>query len=67
MFVTRQTWSQPDQILGFSVDGAPILPLSSSSADPDVLRREKLGWEEISHRSAKIVTFIGVSSDETKL
>lgn len=26
-----------------------------------MLRREKLGWEEISHRSAKIVTFIGGS------
>ena len=47
--------------MGFDVAGAPILPLSSSSIDPDVLRREKLGWEEISHRSAKIVTFIGES------
>ena len=46
--------------MGFDVAGAPILPLASG-VDPDVLRREKLGWEEISHRSAKIVTFIGRS------
>jgi hypothetical protein len=49
------------QILGFDVGGVPILPLSSGSVDPDVLRRERLGWDEISHRSAKIVTFIGGS------
>jgi len=47
--------------LGFDVAGAPILPLASGPVDPDVLRRERLGWEEISHRSAKIVTFIGRS------
>jgi hypothetical protein len=47
--------------LGFDVAGAPILPLASGPVDPDILRREKLGWEEISHRSAKIVTFIGRS------
>ncbi|KAI0256079.1 hypothetical protein BJV78DRAFT_1278644 [Lactifluus subvellereus] len=46
------------EILIFDVAGASILPLSSGSVGPDVLRREKLGWEEISHRSAKIVTFI---------
>ncbi|KAH9002118.1 GTP-binding protein 1 [Lactarius hatsudake] len=56
-----------DQILGFNVAGAPILPLSSGSADPDVLRREKLGWEEISHRSAKIVTFIDLAGHERYL
>lgn len=55
------------EILGFSVDGAPILPLSSGSADPDVARREKLGWEEISHRSAKIVTFIDLAGHERYL
>ncbi|KAH9047892.1 GTP-binding protein 1 [Lactarius hengduanensis] len=55
------------EILGFNVAGAPILPLSSGSADPDVLRREKLGWEEISHRSAKIVTFIDLAGHERYL
>ncbi len=47
--------------MGFDVAGAPILPLAPGAVDPDVLRRERLGWEEISHRSAKIVTFIGGS------
>ncbi|KAI9442243.1 GTP-binding protein 1 [Lactarius indigo] len=55
------------EILGFDVAGAPILPLSSGSSDPDVLRREKLGWEEISHRSAKIVTFIDLAGHERYL
>ncbi|KAH9998517.1 P-loop containing nucleoside triphosphate hydrolase protein [Russula compacta] len=55
------------EILGFDVAGAPILPLSSGSVDPDVLRREKLGWEEISHRSAKIVTFIDLAGHERYL
>ncbi|KAI0305613.1 P-loop containing nucleoside triphosphate hydrolase protein [Multifurca ochricompacta] len=55
------------EILGFDVAGAPILPLSSGSVDPDVLRREKLGWEEISRRSAKIVTFIDLAGHERYL
>jgi len=55
------------EILGFDVTGAPILPLSSGSVDPDVLRRERLGWDEISHRSAKIVTFIDLAGHERYL
>lgn len=30
-----------------------------NSSDPDVIRQEKLGWEEISVQAAKIVSFIG--------
>jgi hypothetical protein len=37
----------------------PILPDSANSTDPDVIRREKLGWGEISLLAAKIVSFIG--------
>jgi translation initiation factor IF-2 len=48
-----------EQILGFSPSGAPILPNTSNSADQDVIRREKLGWDEISVQAAKIVSFIG--------
>ncbi|KAH9961331.1 GTP-binding protein 1 [Russula dissimulans] len=55
------------EILGFDVGGVPILPLSSGSVDPDVLRRERLGWDEISHRSAKIVTFIDLAGHERYL
>jgi hypothetical protein len=47
------------QILGFGPSGAPILPHTAHSADPDVIRREKMGWEEISIQAAKIVSFIG--------
>ncbi len=47
------------QILGFSPSGAPILPNTSNSTDQDVIRREKLGWDEISVQAAKIVSFIG--------
>ena len=48
------------QILGFSTSGAPILPATAASSDPDVIRREKLGWEQISSQAAKIVSFIGL-------
>ena len=47
------------QILGFNPSGAPILPDTAKSNDPDVIRREKLGWEEISIQAAKIVSFSG--------
>jgi hypothetical protein len=47
------------QILGFGPSGAPILPNTVNPSDPDAIRREKLGWEEISAQAAKIVSFIG--------
>lgn len=47
------------KILGFGPSGAPILPNTAKSNDPDVIRREKMGWEEISLQAAKIVSFIG--------
>lgn len=47
------------KILGFSPEGEPILPPTSSSTDPDVIRHEKLAWEDISVQAAKIVSFIG--------
>jgi hypothetical protein len=47
------------KILGFSTEGGPILPVVSHSADSNTVRHEKLGWEEISRKSAKIISFIG--------
>lgn len=47
------------QILGFDTAGVPILPNISAAADPEAIRREKLGWEQISLKAAKIVSFIG--------
>jgi len=45
--------------LGFDPAGKPILPDTAGSSDPEVIRREKLGWEEISVQAAKIVSFSG--------
>ena len=56
--------SDQAQILGFVPDGQPILP---QSTDPKAVHREKLGWDEISKRSAKIVSFIGMPSDPSHL
>ncbi|KAG6844560.1 hypothetical protein H0H87_005902 [Tephrocybe sp. NHM501043] len=50
------------KILGFGPTGAPILPNSIHIADPDTVRHEKLGWEEISVQASKIVSFIGANA-----
>lgn len=49
------------QILGFSTAGTPVLPNILPSSDANVIRRDKLGWDEISAQSAKIVSFSGKS------
>ena len=48
------------EILGFAPTGEPILPASHSSQDMDVIRREKLSWDEITVKAAKVVSFIGM-------
>jgi hypothetical protein len=53
--------------LGFDTSGVPILPNIAPGADPEVVRREKLGWEEISNQAAKIVSFIGKISIHSSL
>ncbi|TDL22667.1 P-loop containing nucleoside triphosphate hydrolase protein [Rickenella mellea] len=55
------------EILGFAPSGEPILPATPSSADPDVIRREKLGWEQISAQAAKIVSFSDLAGHERYL
>ncbi|KAJ7579139.1 GTP-binding protein 1 [Mycena floridula] len=64
---TGRTSSVGMEILGFNPAGAAILPNTSSSNDPDVIRREKLGWEEISVQAAKIVSFIDLAGHERYL
>ncbi|KII92911.1 hypothetical protein PLICRDRAFT_104001 [Plicaturopsis crispa FD-325 SS-3] len=64
---TGRTSSVGMEILGFGPSGAPILPNGAHSNDPDVLRREKLGWEEISLQAAKIVSFIDLAGHERYL
>lgn len=55
------------EILGFSTEGSPVLPRTHFSNDIDVIRREKLGWDEISNKSAKIVSFIDLAGHERYL
>ncbi|TFY69165.1 hypothetical protein EVJ58_g588 [Rhodofomes roseus] len=55
------------EILGFGPSGAPILPSTAHLNDAEVIRREKLGWEEISAKAAKIVSFIDLAGHERYL
>ncbi|KAF9060643.1 GTP-binding protein 1 [Rhodocollybia butyracea] len=64
---TGRTSSVGMEILGFSPAGTPILPEIVNSNDPDVVRHEKLGWEEISIQAAKIVSFIDLAGHERYL
>ncbi|KAG5635272.1 hypothetical protein H0H81_011875 [Sphagnurus paluster] len=57
---TGRTSSVGMEILGFGPSGAAILPQTINSGDPDTVRHEKLGWDEISVQAAKIVSFIGI-------
>lgn len=56
-----------NQILGFGPNGQPILPSADVNADPDVVRRERLGWEQIVSKSSKIVSFIDLAGHEKYL
>nr|GAT56376.1 predicted protein [Mycena chlorophos] len=55
------------EILGFGPSGSPILPTTAHSNEVDVIRREKLGWEEISIQAAKIVSFSDLAGHERYL
>ncbi|TFK25737.1 GTP-binding protein 1 [Coprinopsis marcescibilis] len=64
---TGRTSSVGMEILGFAPSGEPILPNTVATADPETVRREKLGWEEISIQAAKIVSFIDLAGHEKYL
>ncbi|KAH9485398.1 GTP-binding protein 1 [Psilocybe cubensis] len=64
---TGRTSSVGMEILGFNSSGVPILPNTSHLSDPDAIRREKMGWEEISVQAAKIVSFIDLAGHERYL
>ncbi|KAH7108077.1 P-loop containing nucleoside triphosphate hydrolase protein [Auriculariales sp. MPI-PUGE-AT-0066] len=55
------------EILGFNAQSVPILPPASTSSDPDVIRREKLSWAEISIEAAKIIAFLDLAGHEKYL
>jgi len=57
--------------LGFSPQGQPVIPTSHATdpSDPHghplaVAKREKLGWEEICKRAAKVISFIDLAGHE---
>ncbi|KAL0955907.1 hypothetical protein HGRIS_002099 [Hohenbuehelia grisea] len=64
---TGRTSSVGMEILGFETSGAPILPNTAHLTDSDAIRREKMGWEEISIKAAKIVSFIDLAGHERYL
>ncbi|QRW03853.1 Elongation factor Tu GTP binding domain [Ceratobasidium sp. AG-Ba] len=76
---TGRTSSVGMEILGFSADGQPILAnfqLNTTEAQSGVdktafasaaARREKMTWDQISERSAKIVSFIDLAGHERYL
>lgn len=64
---TGRTSSVGMEILGFGPSGAAILPQTINSGDPDTVRHEKLGWDEISVQAAKIVSFIDLAGHERYL
>lgn len=55
------------EILGFNPEGSPILPASTHVGESGAVRQEKLGWEEISKGSAKIISFIDLAGHEKYL
>jgi GTPase len=69
---TGRTSSVGGEILGFSPTGQPVIPTShSDGTDPHhplaTAKREKLGWEEICKRAAKVVSFIDLAGHERYL
>ncbi|KAF5354728.1 hypothetical protein D9756_005278 [Leucocoprinus leucothites] len=63
---TGRTSSVGMEILGFGPSGAPILP-QTITTDENIVRHEKLGWEEISMQAAKIVSFTDLAGHERYL
>ncbi|WVQ78434.1 hypothetical protein IAT38_000520 [Cryptococcus sp. DSM 104549] len=67
---TGRTSSVGGEILGFSPQGDPVVPSTHATdgSDPhhplSVAKREKLGWEDICKRAAKVVSFIDLAGHE---
>ena len=49
------------EILGYDASGAAILPATSAANDQEqeIGRREKLGWDHITGKASKVISFIG--------
>ncbi|OCF55928.1 GTP-binding protein 1 [Kwoniella mangroviensis CBS 10435] len=68
---TGRTSSVGGEILGFSSTGQPVIPTSHITDNAEghnhalaAAKREKLGWEEICKRAAKVVSFIDLAGHE---
>jgi GTPase len=67
---TGRTSSVGGEILGFSPSGQPVIPSQhADTTDPHghplaAAKREKLGWEEICKRAAKVISFIDLAGHE---
>ncbi|KAI6169427.1 P-loop containing nucleoside triphosphate hydrolase protein [Pisolithus thermaeus] len=64
---TGRTSSVGMEILGFTPSGAPVLPGRADGQEPDTVRHDKLGWEDIAARSAKIISFSDLAGHERYL
>jgi hypothetical protein len=47
------------QILGFGPTGQPILSALAAGPNSEIIKREKIRWEDLAARSSKIIRFIG--------
>lgn len=65
---TGRTSSVGGEILGFSPKGEPVIPTGHAAEAGDghmaAAKREKIGWEEICKRAAKVVSFIDLAGHE---
>ncbi|CCA68509.1 probable GTP-binding protein 1 [Serendipita indica DSM 11827] len=64
---TGRTSSVGMEILGFGPSGLPILPAIAAAPDSEVVKRERLGWEDIAAQSSKIISFIDLAGHERYL
>lgn len=62
---TGRTSSVGGEILGFTTRGDPIFPTSHAhGGETNSAKREKLSWEEICKRAAKVASFIDLAGHE---
>ncbi|GMK55122.1 hypothetical protein CspeluHIS016_0201780 [Cutaneotrichosporon spelunceum] len=61
---TGRTSSVGGEILGFTATGEPIFPTAHAPVDTTSAKREKLSWEEICKRAAKVACFIDLAGHE---
>ena len=66
---TGRTSSVGGEILGFSPTGQPVIPSTHTELSEHghllaAAKREKIGWEEVCKRAAKVISFIDLAGHE---